>query len=84
MVKKQKHRRSTKRKPVKVHKVALAPKQVLSVTVPSGHTPLVVTAAERIVEVVPVPKKKRGWWESLLYGDTDLARPCVVHFLLRF
>jgi hypothetical protein len=61
------------RKPkVKVHKVTLTPKQVLSVTVPAGHTPLVVprfSAAERTVEVVPVPKKKKGWWESLFYGD---------------
>jgi hypothetical protein len=65
-----KHRKKPAvKKRVKVQKVALAPKQVLSVTVPARHTPLVVTAADRRVEVVPVPKKKRGWWETMLYGD---------------
>jgi hypothetical protein len=57
------------RKP-RVKKVELAAGEVVSIEVPKGHTPIVAPhSAERTVEVVPVKKKKKPWWETWLYGD---------------
>ena len=61
-----KHKRNKHR----VKKVVLAPGEIAAVEVPKGHTPLVATIAEeQRVEIVPVPVKKKRWWETLLYGE---------------
>lgn len=61
-----KHRKPVK-KEARVKKVVLAAGEALAVVMPRGHTPFVVPEKEH-VEIVPV-KKKKGWWETLLYGE---------------
>jgi hypothetical protein len=61
-------KKHAKRKPnIKQKKIVLERGEVVTVVVPKGHTPLVATEKQH-VEVVPV-KKKKGWWETFLYGE---------------
>jgi hypothetical protein len=57
----------------RVKKIVLAPGEAASVAIPKNYTPLVAADPDKggVVHVVPVKKKKRGWWETLLYGDDD-------------
>ena len=65
-----KHRKKTKPR-AKTKKIVAAPGEVVSVIVPPEHTPVISThLRDRMVEIVPV-KKKKGWWETLLYGDDE-------------
>lgn len=50
-----------------VKNVVLEPTAVLKVELPKGHVPVVaVDPVRRIVEIVPVPKKKKkSFWETL-------------------
>lgn len=55
---------------LRVKKVALPPNAVVRVAVPRDHVPVVaVHPVKGIVEVVPVPKKKKlTWWQSVFGG----------------
>lgn len=55
----------SKRKPVKIKKVALPKAGVVRVLVPQGVVPTIVADPQKgIVEIVPVPVKKT-WWQSV-------------------
>lgn len=64
-------KRSRKAKKTKVVKpkikvVKLAPATVLHVAVPKTLVPVVVPQPDiGVVAIVPVPKAKRTWWQSL-------------------
>lgn len=56
-------------KPVEIMKVALPPDKVLHVEAPHDHIPVVaVHPSKNIVQIVPVPKKKLTWWQSV-FGE---------------
>jgi len=60
--------RTTQVSPVKVKEMALPPSTVARVVLPPGTVPVVSTyPSEREVVIVPV-KKKKTWWDYLLYG----------------
>jgi hypothetical protein len=58
-----------KSKPAKkklvVKKIALRPGHVARVVIPPGHAPVVVQD-KGVIEIAPVAKKKRGWFDWLL------------------
>ncbi len=60
-------RKTIERKPVTVKKVALPPATILQIKVPEALKPLVVVHRDR-VDILPVPKKKLSWWQSV-FGE---------------
>lgn len=63
-------KRPMKKPKPKVKSVVLPKVGVVQVAVPAGVVPVVaVDPVRRIVEIAPVPaKKKRTWWQSI-FGD---------------
>lgn len=58
---------------VRVKKLVLSPSKVLHVEVPAEIHPVVAVhhdpiRARSTVEIVPVPKKKLKWWQSVFGG----------------
>lgn len=59
-------RKKAKRAPkVKIKKVVLPPATVLKVELPKSVVPVVVHPTPGVVEITPVRRAKRSWWQEL-------------------